>query len=277
MNYRHAYHAGNFADCVKHAILVWLLGELTEKAKPLLVLDTHAGIGHYDLNAVEAQKTGEAARGILKLQMRADEALAPYLKIVEKLGLYPGSPAISAAMLRANDRLIACELHPDDAALLRRYFAGDKQVAVHCRDGYEAIGAFLPPPEKRALTLIDPPFEVEDEFEKLTDAIKTAYRRLPGGCILAWYPIKHRAPLRSFYQALQDDAQRPQGLRDILAIEFLLREPLDPARLNGCGVILVNPPWKFTTHLPPLLSALMNGLGDNEPGQNFSIIRLADE
>lgn len=279
MNYRHEYHAGNFADCVKHALLVWLLAALTAKPKPLFVLDTHAGIGRYQLDGPAARKTGEAERGILRLLARGRAelaALAPYLELIGQLGLYPGSPAIAAALLRPQDELVACELHEEDAALLRRNFRDDARVHVHRRDGYAAIRAFLPPPQKRALTIIDPPFEVEDEFGRLADAILTAQARLPGGVILAWYPVKHMTPVRAFHQDLRDAAARGR-LRDAIAVQLTLREPLDPARLNGCGMIIVNPPWTWADDLPPLLDAALDGLGDGEFGQGHGIIRLADE
>lgn len=272
MNYRHAFHAGNAADCVKHAILLWLLQAMARKAKPFCVLDTHAGIGRYDLHADAALRTGEAARGILRLLDYTPEALRPYVDLVRSLGLYPGSPAIISAMLRPGDRAIACELHPDDHAILRRNFGRDPRMAVHLRDGYEAIGAFLPPPERRALILIDPPYEATDEFARLEAALRHASARFASGVVAAWYPIKHRAPVRAFHDALRNGR-----LRDVVAAEFFLREPVDAARLNGCGLVVVNPPFRFEAEIPPILSALLDRLGDREPGEGTALIRLADE
>ena len=167
MNYRHAYHAGNHIDVFKHAVLVRLLEHLRKKAKAFTVLDTHAGAGRYDLTAIEAEKTGEAADGIGRVIGKEIPAAAAYLDLIRRLnpeGLrtYPGSPAIIAAFLRDNDRLIACELHEEEAAKLRRVFRGDPRVAVHQRDGYEAITAFVPPPSRRGLVFIDPPYEKDD-------------------------------------------------------------------------------------------------------------------
>ena len=156
VNYRHAFHAGNFGDCVKHAVLVWLLRALQRKVAPLYVLDTHAGVGRYDLNAGAAARTEEWQRGIGRLLDDPPPLLADYVALVQSLGLYPGSPAIVRALLRPYDRLVCCELHPEDAASLRRHFAGDIQVAVHHRDAWEALGALLPPKERRGLVLIDP-------------------------------------------------------------------------------------------------------------------------
>jgi len=273
VNYRHAYHAGNFADCLKHAVLVWLLQAMARKPKPFCVLDTHAGAGRYDLSTEAAHRTGEAQAGILRLlDTTPPPALAGYVGLVQRLGLYPGSPTILRALLRPGDRAIACELHPQEHAALRRLFAHDPAVSVHLRDGYEAIGAFLPPAERRGLTLIDPPYEAAGEFGQVQAAIANAQARFPGGVMAAWFPIKHRAPIRAFYDFLQTG-----GVRDAVAIEFLLREPLDPARLNGCGMILVNPPFRFEAELPPILNALLYRLGNGEAGQAARLERLADE
>ncbi len=273
MNYRHAFHAGNFADCFKHAVLVWLLQAMARKDKPFAVFDTHAGAGYYDLAAGEAERTGEWRRGIGRL-LGGDRpaALAEYLRLIDALGLYPGSPAIARALLRPADRLVACELHPEEAAALRRRFARDQQVAVHERDGYAALKAFLPPQERRGLFLIDPPYEAADEFDQLTAALHMGYAKFPSGVFAAWYPIKHRAPVRQFH-----DTVRAGPMRDVVALEFLLREALDPSRLNGCGLLVVNPPWRFADDLPTLCEALLGRLSDGEPGAGFALFRLADE
>ena len=237
-----------------------------------MVLDTHAGLGAYDLGAPEAQRTGEAAGGILRLLGATDPALADYLKLVERLGWYPGSPEIAYALLRPGDRLVCCELHPADAALLRRRYARAGGVSVHLRDGYEAMAALLPPPERRGLILVDPPYEEEGEFDTLLGALRAAHTRFAAGVFVAWYPIKHRTPVRAFHDAL-----RASGMRDCLAIEFLLREPLDAARLNGCGLVVINPPWRFEVEVPPVLDALLARLGDGEPGASAGVFRLTDE
>lgn len=274
MNYRHAFHAGNFADGMKHALLLWLLRAMQRKEAGFLTLDTHAGIGRYDLSGEEAQRTGEWRGGIGRLQAGApDPALADYLGLIERLGLYPGSPAIVEALLRPQDRLICCELHPEDFSACRANFRGNRQVAVHLRDGYEAIGAFLPPKEKRALVLIDPPYEQTDEFSRLTQALKVGYDKFRGGVFAAWYPIKHRAPVRAFHQAVAD-----AGLRDVVAAELLLREPLDADRLNGCGLLVVNPPWRFEEEAPPILAALAARLIDvGSDGGGYRLARVAAE
>jgi 23S rRNA (adenine2030-N6)-methyltransferase len=272
LNYRHAFHAGNFADCMKHALLVWLLRAMARKPAGFLVLDTHAGLGSYELETGPAARTGEWRAGIARLLDAPQPALADYLALVHSLGLYPGSPALVREVLRPQDRLVCCELHPEDHAALRRRYARDKQVAVHLRDGWEAVGAFLPPPERRGLVLIDPPYEVPDEFSRVTGALVAAQARFRGGVFAAWSPIKHRAPVRAFHVAL-----RESGLRDVVAAELWLREPLDPTRLNGCGLVVVNPPFGFTEAAPEILSALLDRLGDGEPGGGTAFEVLAGE
>ncbi len=272
MNYRHAFHAGNFGDCVKHALLVWLLRALQRKPAGMLVLDTHAGIGRYDLAAGPATRTGEAQGGIFRLLDDPPAPLADYVGLVRELGLYPGSPAIARALLRPQDRLACCELHPADAAPLRRAFANDPRGAVHRRDAWEALGALLPPPERRGLILVDPPYEAPDEFDKLAAGLRLGHARFASGVFAAWYPIKHRAPVRAFHTAM-----RESGMRDIVAADIWLREPLDAARLNGCGLLVINPPFRFDAEAAEILAALLARLGTREAGEGFSVQRLADE
>ena len=278
MNYRHAFHAGNFADGMKHALLLWLLHALGRKAAGFLVLDTHAGMGRYDLSGSEAERTGEWRGGIGRLIAARDAGQAipagivDFLTLVERLGLYPGSPALIRALLRPQDRLICCELHPEDQAVLRDLFRGEAHVAVHLRDGYEAMRAFLPPKERRGLILVDPPYEDADEFGRLTEALRQGYSKFPSGVYGAWYPIKHRAPVRAFHAAVAD-----RGIRDMVAAELLLREPTEPDRLNGCGLLVINPPWRFMEEVEPLLSALAAILTDQEPGAGFRLVRIAEE
>ena len=199
-------------------------------------------------------------------------ALAEYAGLVERLGLYPGSPLLVRALLREGDRLACCELHPEDAAALRRLFAGDRQVAVHHRDGYEAMRALLPPPERRGLVLLDPPFEQEAEWDRLVEALREGARRFAGGVYAAWYPIKGRAPPRAFHEAV-----RGAGLRDVVAAELWLREPVIASRLNGCGLLVRNPPWGFEAEAPGILDALLRRLGQGEAGQGVRLVRLTDE
>ena len=272
MNYRHAYHAGNFADCMKHALLVWLLQALARKPAAFTVLDTHAGAGRYDVTDGPAERTGEWRAGIGRLLEAAPAPLADYLAVVRQEGLYPGSPSIVRALLRPQDRLICCELHPDEASALRRLFHRDGQVAVHARDGWAALGALLPPAHRRGLVLIDPPYEQGGEHDRLAAALGQVAARFPAGIVAGWYPIKHLAPVRTLHEAV-----RLAGLRDVVAAELWLREPTDPARLNGCGLLVRQPPWHWDTAWPPLLAALLAALGTGEAGAGVRAVRLTDE
>jgi 23S rRNA (adenine2030-N6)-methyltransferase len=272
VNYRHAFHAGNFGDCVKHAVLVWLLRALQRKPAPMFVLDTHAGAGRYDLDNGPAARTGEWQKGIARLLGEPLTALRDYVGIVQQLGLYPGSPMILRALLRPDDRLACCELHPEDAAELRHLFARDKQVAVHQRDAWEALGALLPPKERRGLVMIDPPFEDKQEFAELAKGLVVGHARFGNGVFAAWYPIKQRAPVRQFLSDVCDTS-----IRDVITVELCLREPVDAARLNGCGLLVINPPFRFEQELQPMLDALLARLGSREPGEYATVSRITDE
>ncbi|TPM47625.1 23S rRNA (adenine(2030)-N(6))-methyltransferase RlmJ [Mesorhizobium sp. B2-2-4] len=262
MNYRHAYHAGNFADVLKHVVLTRLLEYLKQKDKAFRVIDTHAGIGRYDLSSPEAQKTGEWQGGIGRLVDAAPEAqaamlLAPYLDAVRAcnadgpLKKYPGSPLVARHLLRKQDRLSAIELHPKDVAKLKTEFAGDFQTRVIELDGWLALGAHLPPKEKRGLVLIDPPFEEEGEFGRLVDGLAKAHKRWPGGIYALWYPIKDRKAVIGFRKALKET-----GVPKLLDIEFEIRPASQEPSLDGSGLVVANPPFTLEGELRILLPAL---------------------
>jgi 23S rRNA (adenine2030-N6)-methyltransferase len=273
MNYRHAFHVGNFADCTKHALLVWLLHALRRKPAPFTVLDTHAGIGAYDLTAGPAERTGEWRAGIALLLDDPPPELADYVGLVRDFGAgYPGSPALTRALLRGEDRLICCELHPEDAHTLRQFFARDPLVAVHQRDGWEAVAALTPPSGRRGLVLIDPPYEAPDEHARLVEALRDGLARNPHAILAAWYPVKHRAPVRALHHAIQQ-----AGLHDAVCAELWLREPTDPTRLNGNGLVVINPPYRFEAEVPAILAALLDRLGTREAGEGTAMLRLTDE
>jgi 23S rRNA (adenine2030-N6)-methyltransferase len=255
MNYRHIYHAGSHAEVFKHAVLVLLLQHLLKKPQPFTVLDTHAGAGIYDLSAEEARKTGEAADGIGRIIAGNVPAAAAYLDLVRRfnasgLRCYPGSPAIARAFLRENDRLIACELREDDAALLRANFKDDRRISVHCRDGYEALAALLPPQTRRGLVFVDPPFEQPDEFERLADGINSGIRRWRAGVFAAWYPLKDRSGIHALHARYR--ANNPPTL----CCEFV-RQPLDGVTFAGSGLVICNPPWQFERKLAALCGELL--------------------
>lgn len=261
MNYRHAFHAGNFADLLKHTALIELLRLLTRKDKPLLVVDTHAGRGGYDLGAVPAARTAEAAGGIHRL-MAAGERGAPepvkrYLAAVRgydrkfgparrPLSHYPGSPRLVRGLLRPGDRFVACELQGGEAQALRREFAGDKAIEVRETDGLKALRALLPPRERRALVFVDPPFEKPDEFERLARELGQARRRLATGCYAIWYPLKDPVAVATF------EASLPAGW---LRLELALPDGAVPAgKLAACALAIVNPPWTFAEVLEEALA-----------------------
>jgi len=266
MNYRHHYHAGGAADLLKHLVLVHLVRRLQDKPTPLCYLDTHAGAGSYELAHEMSQRTGEYARGVARLWgMHAPPGpLADLLRLIEgcnpdgELRKYPGSPRVVRALLRPDDRMIACELHMKDIETLREEFRGDPQVAVHMRDGYEGLKAFLPPKERRGLVLIDPPFERPDEFAAGLAGLQTAHARWPTGCLALWYPIKGPVARGKLHAALMHGA-----IRRVLAVELYTRlDDLDG--LGGSGVIIVNPPWRSDHVLRTALPALAARLADDE-------------
>ena len=267
MNYRHAFHAGNFADVFKHAILLALLDALMAKDKPLCYFDTHAGRGRYALDEVEAGKTGEWRNGIGRLFDDPDPppSLRRYLEAIRAcnpdgaLRVYPGSPLLAAQTVRANDRLILCETQEDEAAALRVLFREDPRVHVHQRDGYAALNALLPPPEKRGLVLIDPPFEAQEgEFAAIEATLGQAHARWPNGVYAVWYPIKSLRTIAPFHRRL---AAGP--FEKILVAELLVQPDDSPLRLNGCGMLIANPPWKIDATLAAMLPALCNALAQS--------------
>ena len=261
MNYRHAFHAGNHTEVFKHAALIFVLEHLRQKPQPFAVLDTHAGIGVYDLNSEPAQKTQEYAQGAGKL-FGADLASArSYIDLLgamnpADLSLYPGSPEIVQRLLREDDRLIASELHPVDYEQLKARYRGDRRVSVHHRDGYEAIGAFTPPPERRGLVFIDPPFEQKDEAQQLAKAIANGLRKWPSGIFLAWYPIKDGQIGEDLSKAAIT-AGFPKALR----AEFLPYAQ-DNLTLAGGGIMVCNAPWRLDERLSALCKDLSGRLGD---------------
>jgi 23S rRNA (adenine2030-N6)-methyltransferase len=285
MNYRHVYHAGNFADVVKHAVLALVIERLKQKPAAFRLVDTHAGSGSYDLSSEPAQKTGEWLGGIGRLIGPGAEPipvapallLKPYLGAVRGfnppgvINRYPGSPRIARALMRAQDRLVVNELHPEDADALRTGFGRDAQVKVLTLDGWTALKAVLPPVERRGVVLVDPPFEAPRELERLVKAIGEAVKRFATGVYLLWYPIKDRAPLRRFKRDLA-----ASGLAKVMAAELFVRSPDDAGLLNGTGLIIINPPFELDRHLAVLLPFLAKRLAVEGAGR-WSIEWLAGE
>jgi 23S rRNA (adenine2030-N6)-methyltransferase len=272
MNYRHAFHAGSFADVIKHIVLVRILLYLQEKPAAFRVIDTHAGAGRYDLTGDEAMRGGEWRDGIGRLLdaaigEKARDLLAPYLDAVAgcngagRLTTYPGSPALVRALLRLQDRLIACELEPVAAAALARNLARDARCKAVAIDGWTALNAYVPPKERRGLVVVDPPFEETSEFARLTQGLETAHRKWPGGSYLLWYPIKEREGPDALARRL-----RRTGMAKILRAELSVPMPRGSTRLGACGLIVVNPPWTLAAELEILLPELAAALTGERSG-----------
>lgn len=249
MNYRHHFHAGNFADVMKHVLLMGLLEGMRRKDAAFCYIDTHAGLGLYDLSQSPAQKTNEFKTGIhlIKDATKSPAWVADYLAAVQALqaerhkGFYPGSPWLARGKLREQDRAALIELHPEDAAELKANFAGDRQTAVHERDAYEGLMALIPPKEKRGLVLIDPPYEEErHDYPQVVDLLKKAHAKWPTGVYAIWYPIKDRGMINRFFRNLQST-----GIPKMLACELCVMPDDNALGLNGTGMIIVNPPWPF--------------------------------
>jgi 23S rRNA (adenine2030-N6)-methyltransferase len=262
VNYRHEFHAGNFADVVKHAVLCRILNYLRSKPAAFRVIDTHAGAGLYDLTGVEALRGGEWHGGIEKLMAAplpdtVAALLSPYLEVVNalnepgRLRVYPGSPALARAWLRPQDRLIACELEPKAASNLSRNLQGDARIKALKIDGWTALNAYVPPKERRGLVLVDPPFEEGRDFSRLVSGLAAAHRKWPTGIYVLWYPIKGRTEPELLAKRL-----RRSELGKALRVEVLVAPLGNPTRLNGTGVIVVNPPWTLESELSTLLPVL---------------------
>ena len=276
MNYRHAFHAGNFADVFKHIILSRMIIYMQRKDKAFRIYDTHSGPGFYDLSSEEAQKTGEWLEGWQRVKQAhvpqvLEPILAPWIEAVESAteGYYPGSPKISRYLMRPQDRLSLYELHPEDFEKLHALFKGDYQTKVLNLDGWLAGGAHIPPKESRGLVLIDPPFEDGHDFDRMIDALEKGRKRWAGGTIAMWYPVKKRAHTDEWLQTLRD-----LKFPDLLNAELYIREPRAPGMLNGCGFVIANPPFTLERelrHLLPWLADTMSqGKGSGHRIQNLS-------
>lgn len=260
MNYRHAFHAGNSADVVKHALLIALVRALQLKPSALTLIDTHAGCGLYDLQGDEAGRTGEAAGGVLRAFADAHPLLDDYCAAVRAVNeapeprLYPGSPRILAQLLREQDSLILNEKHPEDARSLREAMQGTP-AAIHTRDAYELWLAMLPTRTPRGVVVVDPPYEATDERARITATLAAAHRKWAHGVTVIWYPLKERPA-----HALWKDKLRRLGIPKFLNVEHWLYDADQPGIYNGAGLFIVNPPYAFTQELPPLLEALRASL-----------------
>jgi len=283
MNYRHAFHAGGFADVIKHIVVVRILLHLRQKPAAFRVIDTHAGAGLYDLQSEEAGRGGEWLTGIARImQARFSEParalVKPYLDIVTAFNLdvanlegalnaYPGSPLIARALLRPQDRLTACELEASARKRLIAALRGDTQAKVVDLDGWVALPAFVPPNERRGLVLIDPPFEDKDEFQRLADRFTAAFEKWPTGIFLLWYPAKNRRAANDLARQVTHAAAGTRPARSCLRIEFSVAPQAPRAALTSAGLLIVNPPFRLREDLKTILPELERPLGQGGTGR----------
>jgi 23S rRNA (adenine2030-N6)-methyltransferase len=279
VNYRHHYHAGNFADVLKHALLVRIVRAMQRKERGFLYVDTHAGRGRYDLTSAARgdtlERKPEWPEGLGRLwnRTRIPEVLADYISVVktydQKQGnleplprFYPGSPRIVRALARPQDRLSLFEKQQDEAGALRAEFARSSQVGIQSADGYTGLRGQLPPPEKRALVLIDPPFEAKDEFAQVSKALVDALKRAPAATIMVWYPITERARVDAFFEELVGLKMPP-----CFTFELTVVGPMHPMKMKGCGVVVINPPWQLDRELSPMAAWLAEMLAQDQGGR----------
>ena len=259
MNYRHAFHAGNFADVVKHLALVSILSYLKKKGAGFAVVDTHAGRGVYDLGSDEARRGGEAEAGIARLRdvTGGGETLETYLRLAEG-PRYPGSPLIAAKLIRAQDRLVAIEKHPDDVKTLAATLSPFRRARAVEGDGYAQLPALLPPPERRGLVLIDPPYEAPDEFGQAARAVAAAMQRFATGIVMVWFPIKSAPAAAAFAGEVL-----AAGLRKALRLDISVAAQADtkPGRLAAAGLLVINPPYGFAADMRQALDIVAPRLG----------------
>ena len=278
MNYRHAFHAGGFADVIKHIVLVRILIHLHEKPAAFRLIDTHAGAGVYDLASDEARRGGEWLTGIARLmQARFSDAaaplVAPYLDIVRAfnpprdLATYPGSPLIARALLRPQDRLTACEVEPKARKRLIDALRHDPQARVVDLDGWTALPAFVPPNERRGLVLVDPPYEQKDEFERMTEGFAQAFAKWPTGSYLLWYPVKSRRATDTLARHVAETAAAGAQPGKCLRLEFSVAPQVAETGLTSAGLLIVNPPWKLAGELKTILPELEKPLGQGGAGR----------
>ncbi|HMN45208.1 MAG TPA: 23S rRNA (adenine(2030)-N(6))-methyltransferase RlmJ [Povalibacter sp.] len=271
MNYRHAFHAGNFADVHKHVVLLAILARLTRKPTPLFFLDTHAGRGLYDLHSEDAARGNEWREGAGRLHEArpADADLAAYLQIASEASekttrqfrQYAGSPLLALRVLRDTDRVVFVEQQPMEARALEKSLPRRRGMSVITGDGYASLKTYLPPKENRGLVLIDPPYEAEDEFAAVEKALRFGLDRWPNGVFAVWYPIKASGEYRRFHASLQQS-----GLRKLLLLDFHLKPEDSPLGLNGSGLLIANPPWQLDIAMRETLDELLRLLSPDKTG-----------
>ena len=267
LSYRHIYHAGNHADILKHLIVSQVCRHLVKKEAPFFYLDTHAGIGQYSLSSEQAQKNKEFQSGISKLLTAKNlpEPLEHFVELINtlnpdgKLSIYPGSPKVVANYLRVKDKMHLCELHPNDYPILAELFPHKRKVNVQKTDGFAAVKATLPPPQKRGFVLMDPPYEVKKDYQTVVQSLVDAHKRFATGTLAIWYPVLSRAQADNLIKAVADTK-----IRNILLVELLIRDAEADQGMNGSGMIIVNPPWTLKQEAEDYLPLLAQILGEDE-------------
>lgn len=264
LSYRHSFHAGNHADVLKHIVLMLILENLKLKDKGFYYLDTHAGVGRYQLSSDEAEKTGEYKEGIGRLWERTDlpQEISRYVDLIKHLNFgakalryYAGSPLIAAQLLRPQDRALLTELHPRDFPLLRNNFKEFKNISVKCDNGFQQLKATLPPKERRGLVLIDPPYELKEDYDLVVKAAEEGYKRFATGTYAIWYPVVLRQQTKRIFKGLQ-----ASGIRKILKIELAVRPDSDQRGMTASGMAVINPPWTLENQMKAMLPYLVKTL-----------------
>ena len=277
LSYRHAFHAGNFADLIKHVVLVEILEHLVRKATPFEYIDTHAGAGLYDLHSAAALKLREYAGGIGRLQPQDYPEMARYFEVIQafnaadELAFYPGSPAIAGYFLRPQDRAWLFELHPRDYELLRANLAGNRRMKVQCQDGFEGLQALLPPTSRRGLVLIDPSYEVKSDYDLVVDRLLAACRKFSHGIYALWYPVVERRRIDELETRIAGS-----GIRNVQRFELGVAPDSAARGMTAAGMLVVNPPWKLLEKMAGLLPRLAPALAE-EGGGSYKCEVLAGE
>ena len=279
LSYRHIYHAGNHADILKHIIVSQICKHLIKKEAPFFYLDTHAGIGEYSLESAQAQKNKEFESGIAKLiaQQKLPEPIADFVDLVksmnakESLLTYPGSPKVVAYYQRLKDKMHLCELHPNDYPILASLFPSKRKANVQNGDGFAAVKAMLPPPQKRGFVLMDPPYEVKQDYHTVVDALAEGHKRFPTGTYAIWYPVLSRQQADNLINSVE-----ATKIRNILLVELLIRDANTEQGMNGSGMILVNPPWTLKAEAEQYLPTLQTLLGEGD-GASFQVRCITPE
>ncbi|KGJ86693.1 23S rRNA (adenine(2030)-N(6))-methyltransferase RlmJ [Colwellia psychrerythraea] len=278
LSYRHAFHAGNFADVLKHSVLSLVLDYMTRKEKGFCYIDSHSGAGMYQLADEYAQKTGEYKNGIAKIinDVNAPQALEPYLSLINSLNLnseldiYPGSPGVAKAFVRRQDSSHLFELHPSDIHHLEDFCQRWRKVFVKQSDGYKGVLGLIPPPSRRGVVLIDPPYELKEDYQKAVSTIVKAYNKFSTGTYIVWYPVVKR----HFIEQMEKDFTN-SDVKNLLQVEFCLNRDTEEYGMTGTGLFIVNPPWQLASQLEEVLPYLKDKLGNND--SKFTLTQLIAE